>query len=170
MSITSDKKDGSRTPNPETSALKARVFGKLFAAKVVCPEVGRGLVFALATAALVLYAISVPLFGFSDTWLIATMVMFLMVVLIQMSKARDSAAIQMKLDKIIRFSRADVGLEELTDQELAEIAVKKHAAIEKSRNLESERIMKHKLRVIDGGCQPYCASRAAGMLPSEPSH
>ena len=73
--------------------------------------------------------VSGPLFGFSDTWQLVintgtTIVTFLMVFLIQNSQNRDSAAIQVKLDELIRVGAARnslVGIEHLTDDELEDI-------------------------------------------------
>jgi len=66
---------------------------------------GRATTFALACAVVVVWAVSGPLFGFSDTWQLVintgtTIVTFLMVFLIQNSQNRDGAAIQVKLDEI----------------------------------------------------------------------
>ena len=83
----------------------------------------------MAVGVVVVWAISGPLFGFSDTWQLVintgtTIVTFLMVFLIQNSQNRDSAAIQVKLDELIRVSAARnsmVGIEHLTDDELDDI-------------------------------------------------
>src|SRR5213082_3315627 len=90
---------------------------------------GRASTFILAAAVIVVWAISGPVFGFSDTWQLVintgtTIVTFLMVFLIQNSQNRDSAAIQVKLDELIRVSKANnafMGLEHLTDEELEDI-------------------------------------------------
>jgi len=93
---------------------------------------GRAVTFALAAAVIVVWAISGPLFGFSDTWQLVintgtTIITFLMVFLIQNSQNRDSAAIQVKLDEIIRTSNVRnsfVGIEHLTDEEIEELREK----------------------------------------------
>jgi len=78
------------------------------------------------------YGRSGPLFYYSDTWQLVintgnTIVTFLMVFLIQNSQNRESAAIQVKLDELIRVSAAHnsfVGIEHLTDEELEDIRSK----------------------------------------------
>jgi low affinity Fe/Cu permease len=85
--------------------------------------------FGMALGTVIVWAITGPLFRWSDTWQLVintgtTIVTFLMVFLIQNSQNRDSAAIQVKLDELIRVSAARnslVGIEHLTDDELEDI-------------------------------------------------
>jgi low affinity Fe/Cu permease len=103
---------------------------------------GRALTFLAAAGVVVIWAATGPLFGYSDTWQLiintgTTIVTFLMVFLIQNSQNRDSAAIQVKLDELIRVSTAHnsfVGIEHLTDDELEDIRKKceNRAAAEKT--------------------------------------
>ena len=78
----------------------AKFFGDL--ANRTSQAAGRASTFILAAGIVLLWAVSGPLFGFSDTWQLVintgtTIVTFLMVFLIQNSQNRDSAAIQVKL-------------------------------------------------------------------------
>ncbi|MCA0046684.1 low affinity iron permease family protein [Mesorhizobium sp. B283B1A] len=88
--------------------------------------------FAICCAIIVVWAVSGPYFGFSDTWQLVintgtTIITFLMVFLIQNTQNRDGAAIQAKLDELIRVSRAHnhfIGIEHLTESEVEEIRSK----------------------------------------------
>lgn len=99
-------------------------------ANAVARAAGRPMTFVVCCVAIVLWAASGPLFGFSDTWQLVvntstTIVTFLMVFLIQNTQNRDGAAIQAKLDELLRAvsdARNDfIGIEHLTEKELGEI-------------------------------------------------
>jgi low affinity Fe/Cu permease len=89
---------------------------------------GHPTAFALASAVIVVWLITGPAFAFSDTWQLVintgtTIVTFLMVFLIQNTQNRDGAALQLKLDEIIRAMQgahnALLDLEELPERDLA---------------------------------------------------
>ncbi|HRH69561.1 MAG: low affinity iron permease family protein [Flavobacteriales bacterium] len=91
---------------------------------------GRPVTFILAATAIVIWAITGPLFNFSDTWQLVintstTIITFLMVFLIQNTQNRDTEALQIKLDELIRAQKeannALLDLEELDDEELDRI-------------------------------------------------
>ena len=105
-----------------------RIFTRI-AAKMAT-AVGQPLAFILAFAAIILWAVTGPMFGFSDTWQLivnttTTIITFLMVFLIQNAQNRDAAAMQAKLDELIRAvepARNDyIGIEHLTEKELETI-------------------------------------------------
>ena len=90
---------------------------------------GRASTFILACLVIIAWGVTGPLFHYSDTWQLiintgTTIVTFLMVFLIQNSQNRDSAAIQVKLDELIRTGAAHnsfVGIEHLTAEELEDL-------------------------------------------------
>lgn len=86
--------------------------------------------FMIAAAIIVVWAITGPLFHFSDTWQLVintstTIVTFLMVFLIQNTQNRDAKALHLKLDELIRAAEQArnhlVDLEDLSDEELAQL-------------------------------------------------
>ncbi len=96
----------------------------------IASAVGQPLAFITALSLIILWGLTGPIFGFSDTWQLiintaTTIVTFLMVFLIQNSQNRDAAAMQAKLDELIRaqaHARTQfIGIEHLTDRQIERI-------------------------------------------------
>lgn len=91
---------------------------------------GKPATFLTAVSIILIWSITGPLFGFSDTWQLVintgtTIITFLMVFLIQNTQNRDTEALQIKLDELIRSSKAArnsmLNLEELDEKQLNDI-------------------------------------------------
>ena len=96
-------------------------------AKATSRAAGHPIAFVLAFAVIIVWAVTGPLFGFSDTWQLVintttTIVTFLMVFLIQNTQNRDSHALHLKLDELIRANREArnklLSLEDMSDAEM----------------------------------------------------
>ena len=105
-----------------------RIFTRI--ASCIAGWAGQPGAFLLALSVVLVWAVTGPLFGWSDTWQLVintgtTIVTFLMVFLIQNSQNRDAAAMQAKLDELIRAIETArgqfIGIEHLTDAQIEEI-------------------------------------------------
>src|SRR4051812_33978988 len=107
---------------------QSRGFGRF--ARTAARWTGRPAAFLLAALVIVAWALTGPIFHFSDTWQLVintgtTIVTFLMVFLIQNTQNRDAEALQLKLDELLRASphahNAVLDIEELSEEELDEL-------------------------------------------------
>lgn len=131
------KKDKGDQPSPA-----ARMFDRI--SKVMTRATGRPATFTTAAAFVIVWAITGPFFGFSDTWQLVintstTIITFLMVFVIQQSQNKDTMAIQLKLNELIACqkyaSNRLIDIEDLTEDELE---VLKKFYIKLSRLAEEE--------------------------------
>jgi low affinity Fe/Cu permease len=99
-------------------------------AKWTSRATGHPTAFVIAVVIILVWALTGPIFGFSDTWQLVintgtTIVTFLMVFLIQNTQNRDSEVVQLKLDELIRATNGAhnefLDLEELTEEDLNRI-------------------------------------------------
>ena len=111
-------------------------------AKSTARVTGRPVAFVMATGVILVWAVTGPLFAFSDTWQLVintgtTIVTFLMVFLIQNTQNRDAEAVQVKLDELIRVTKgahnALLNLEELEEHELDRIRAQYATLAERAR-------------------------------------
>ena len=105
-----------------------RIFTRL--AGRISSIAGQPMTFVVALAIIIVWGLTGPLFGYSDTWQLVintgtTIITFLMVFLIQNSQNRDAAAMQAKLDELIRAVKTArnefIGIEHRTDHEIEAI-------------------------------------------------
>ena len=96
----------------------------------IAAAAGQPLTFITAFTLIVIWGVTGPLFGYSDTWQVVintatTIVTFLMVFLIQNSQNRDAAAMQAKLDELLRALKDAriqfIGIEHLTDHQIEDL-------------------------------------------------
>lgn len=118
-----------------------------YIAKYTARMCGRPIVFVLALASILVWLITGPLFGFSDTWQLVintttTIITFLMVFLIQNTQNRDTEAIQIKLDELIRATlgahNALLDLEEMSETELDAWRVRYERLAELAREKQAQ--------------------------------
>lgn len=124
-----------------TSTKSTSLFTRF--AKWIARAAGRPVTFVIALSVILIWGITGPIFGFSDTWQLVintgtTIVTFLMVFLIQNTQNRDTEALQVKLDELIRVSKgghnALLDLEELDEKELDKIRAGYEELAKNARN------------------------------------
>ena len=123
---TSEKNKAMSHPKNKTKTSKLiQWFDKI--SKVVTRATGRPMTFIVAISIVIIWAVSGPMFGYSDTWQLVintgtTIITFLMVFVIQQSQNKDSIALQLKLNELIasqkNASNRLIDIEDLTEDEL----------------------------------------------------
>lgn len=105
-----------------------RIFTRI--ATAISTAAGQPQAFALAVLMIVAWVLSGPIFEYSDTWQLvlntgSSVITLLMVFVIQNSQNRDAAAMQAKLDELLRSDREAraefIGIEHLTDEQIQNI-------------------------------------------------
>jgi low affinity Fe/Cu permease len=133
--------------NPKSKRTAAYVYDRI--ATKVTRVTGRPISLLIAFAMIIIWAITGPLFNFSDTWQLVintgtTIITFLMVFIIQQSQNKDTTAIQLKLNELIacnsRASNRLIDIEDLTEDELLVLKkfyIKLSDLAEKEENLHA---------------------------------
>lgn len=123
----------------------------------ISAAMGRPVAFAIAVGTIIVWGVSGPVFGWSDTWQLiintgTTIVTFLMVFLIQNSQNRDASAMQAKLDELLRAldkaREGFVGIEHLTDEEITALrdALERECGLRDGKQATTEDTVDHLLK------------------------
>lgn len=127
-----------------------RIFSRF--SSLLSSWAGQPFTFVLAFCVVIIWAVSGPIFRWSDTWQLVintgtTIVTFLMVFLIQNAQNRDASAMQVKLDELIRAletAKNDyIGIEHLTDAQIGRI----REALEKDQDVPSELLTQRRVEL-----------------------
>ncbi|WP_191970006.1 low affinity iron permease family protein [Methylobacterium planeticum] len=155
---------------------RARVFTAF--ASSVAHAAGRPSAFALCLVVILAWAVSGPFFHYSDTWQLiintgTTIVTFLMVFLIQNTQNRDGAAIQAKLDELIRASAAHnryIGIESLTEEELRDLRDRCASRARSSRQDAAQQAAQEAANAaeVEADRKARAAAQDAAGMPSYP--
>jgi low affinity Fe/Cu permease len=147
------------------------LFGRF--AKQTARVTGHPAAFAIALLIIVVWALTGPTFGYSDTWQLVintstTIVTFLMVFLIQNTQNRDSAAVQLKLDELLRASHgahnALLDLEELSEAELDHLREVYEALARQAREQLQRGVLDTDTPDVPGA-RPQSVARAIREVP-----
>jgi low affinity Fe/Cu permease len=139
-------------------------------ARTVVRTSGHPMAFGLAIGVIVIWALTGPLFRFDNTWLllvntVATIITFLMIFLIRNAQNRESEAVQLKLDELIRATKAAhnslLDIEELSEEDLNRIKARFERLARKARDESSPGQTKF--------IRPEGHQDAAVIAPSNPS-
>ncbi len=128
MALTLQKKTEKGSRSLERVVNFSEMFNRV--AKATAHLAGHPVTTGLAVLIIVIWAVTGPIFGFSDTWQLVintgtTIITFLMVFLIQNTQNRDSVAVQLKLDELIRTLEGAknnlIDIEEATEDDLNQL-------------------------------------------------
>ena len=144
----------SETPPTEKRFSLTRAFTAF--ANETSKLAGRPISFVICILLIAVWAVTGPVFQYSDTWQLiintsTTIVTFLMVFLIQNTQNRDNAALQAKLDELIRVTSAHnrfIGIERLTDKELEQILDEMEAHSEPMEIEEKAEVVEKKAEAV----------------------
>jgi low affinity Fe/Cu permease len=146
-------------------------------ANAIARVAGRPLTFAICLLVIAAWAVTGPIFNYSDTWQLVintstTIITFLMVFLIQNTQNRDNAALQAKLDELIRATNAAqngyIGIERLTDTQLEQILDDFEKQIEPLPLAEKTQIIERKARQVRAHQAKRAGKAASGRKPASP--
>ncbi|WP_094555394.1 low affinity iron permease family protein [Synechococcus sp. 1G10] len=138
-------------------------------ARKTAESAGQPSTFTIALLIIIIWGITGPLFGYSDTWQLVintgtTIITFLMGFLIQNTQGRDTDAIQIKLDELIRTTKGArkdiIGLEDLSEDQLI-LMLKRYKKLTRATR-------KLLLRNADGSFQEYEVPNGAGEKEETP--
>lgn len=137
-------------PEEKSGKKKRRKFSKFFNSfsEGVTKATGGVPAFIIAIVIVVLWAVTGPIFKYSDTWQLvmnttSSIITFLMVFVIQHTENKDMIALQVKLDALIEKSEVTnklIDIEELSDEELEKIKVYYNAKKEKENSDDSSEL------------------------------
>jgi low affinity Fe/Cu permease len=165
--------DKSSLPEAPTGSSSNASVHEWFAhfARVAASAAGKPIAFLIAVAVVLVWAISGPLFGFSDTWQLVintgtTIVTFLMVFLIQNTQNRDQLAIQVKLAELIvamKGAHNQLALaEEMTEEELEKLHAHYQSMCEQAhKSLTARRAEREAVKPKEAASKPKRTRNAA---------